>query len=444
MARILVGVMPCAGHIAPILAVVEQLIARGHHVRVYTGSRYLERFEALGATGIVWRNAPDLDADDGPAASPALPSRTGRRTMLNTLERIVESAVGQVADLRAAYAAEPWDVMAGDHLCLGVALAGEQLGCPWASISLTPLSLPSRDLPPTGWALQPGQTATGRLRDRMLRSVSTLLTHGAQKAYEQTRKAVGLPAAAAPLARAWWSPYLICAVGVPALEYPRSDLPPHVHFVGALHGPPGSTRIQHPPWWGDVLSAERPIVHLTQGTVNTDPTDLLEPALAALTDEDVLVVVSTGRPGETNLPFTVPDNARVADMLPYPELLPRVSIMITTGGWGGVLAGLARGVPLIVAGGDIGRAEIAARVAASGAGIDVHTNRPRPAVIGRAVDAIRDDRLFGVNAARVAEQLARHDGAREIAQLIERLRVLGLPVLRREADPWTDDRMTVG
>ncbi|GAA3865918.1 glycosyltransferase [Leifsonia kafniensis] len=445
MARILVSVMPFAGHVAPILAVVEQLVARGHHVRVYTGSRYLDQFEAVGARGVAWRNAPDFDEHDLHAAFPALPVRTGRRALLGNLEHIfVRSAVGQVADLREAYAAEPWDVMAGDQLCLGIALAGEKLGCPWASISLVPLSLPSRDLPPAGLALQPGQTIAGRLRDRMLRSAFTLLTQHVQKAYEQTRNAVGLPAAAQPLERAWWSPYLICAVGVPALEYPRSDLPPQVHFVGALRRPSGVVRAQHPPWWGDVLSDERPVVYVTQGTLNTDPTELLEPALVALADEDVLVVASTGKRGESVLPFSIPHNARVADMLPYSELLPRLSMMITNGGWGGVLAGLASGVPLIVAGGDIDKPEIAARVAASGAGIDLRTGRPHPAAIARAVNAIRDDRLFGVNAARVAEQLARHDGVREVAQLLERLQVLGLPVVRSAEDPWTEERTTIG
>lgn len=444
MARILIGVMPFAGHVAPILAVVEQLVARGHRVRVYTGSRYLDQFKQVGATGIPWRHAPDFDEHDLHAAFPALPFRTGRRALLGNLEHVfVRSAAGQVADLREAYDAEPWDVMAGDQLCLGVALAGELLGCPWASISLIPLSLPSRDLPPAGLALQPAETIAGRLRDRLLRAASTVMTHGVQKAYEQTRAAVGLPVAAERLDRAWWSPYLICATGVPALEYPRRDLPPQVHFVGALQRPLAARRAQHPPWWGDVLAAELPVVHVTQGTLHTEPTELLKPTLTALADENLLVVAVTGRPGVTTLPFPVPANARVADVLPYPELLPLVSVMITNGGWGGVLAALAHGVPLIVAGGDIDKPEIAARVAASGAGIDLRTGRPRPAAIARAVDAVGEDRLFRVNAARVAAQLTQHDGVREVAQLIERLQVLGLPVVRSTPDPWTDDRMTI-
>ncbi|MGZ8747181.1 MAG: glycosyltransferase [Mycobacterium sp.] len=90
-----------------------------------------------------------------------------------------------------------------------------------------------------------------------------------------------------------------------------------------------------PEWWPD-LDGNRPVIHVTQGTVaNTDYGQAIEPTLHALADEDVLVTVATGgRPVESLPPL--PANARAAVFLPYDELLPRTSIFVTNGGYGGV------------------------------------------------------------------------------------------------------------
>ena len=86
-----------------------------------------------------------------------------------------------------------------------------------------------------------------------------------------------------------------------------------------------------------------PVVHVTQGTYDVDPADLLLPALDGLATADVRVATATGGPALP--PDRVPANARQAPLLPYDWLLPRTSVVVTNGGWGGVLAALAAGVP---------------------------------------------------------------------------------------------------
>ena len=41
MARFLLSAMPFTGHVAPMLALAETLVARGHDVRVHTGSAFV-------------------------------------------------------------------------------------------------------------------------------------------------------------------------------------------------------------------------------------------------------------------------------------------------------------------------------------------------------------------------------------------------------------------
>jgi UDP:flavonoid glycosyltransferase YjiC (YdhE family) len=109
-----------------------------------------------------------------------------------------------------------------------------------------------------------------------------------------------------------------------------------------------------------------------------------------------------------------------------------VDAAITNGGWGGVLEALSHGIPLIVAGGDLDKPEIAARVAWSGAGIDLGTGHPKPAAIARAYDRIGSHKE---RARAVASELRSLGGVAAVGDLLERLIATGEPVLRA-GDPW--------
>jgi UDP:flavonoid glycosyltransferase YjiC (YdhE family) len=255
----------------------------------------------------------------------------------------------------------------------------------------------------------------GRLRDRVLRRVIRAATGGIDRAYAEQRRRVGLPATELTFDEACSSPELVCASGVGALEYPRTSPPEQVVFVGELASPASEAQVM-PDWWDDVIRSATPIVHVTQGTQNVDPHDLIEPAGSALGRQPVQLVISTGRRGEASLPFPVPPNARVADLVPYDTLLPRTDVMITNGGWGGVLAALAHGVPLVVAGGDIDKPEIAARVAWAGAGVNLRTGRPSPRAVLRAWRSVSTDASYRANAQRIGALLRKHDGPREVVE----------------------------
>jgi UDP:flavonoid glycosyltransferase YjiC (YdhE family) len=119
-----------------------------------------------------------------------------------------------------------------------------------------------------------------------------------------------------------------------------------VHEIG-MPEPPAPAGWTPPPWWDEL--AGRRVVFVTQGTVATDPAQLLRPALAGLADLDVLVVAVTGGPDPATL-GPLPANARVAAYLPYGPVLSRAAAAVTNGGFGGVQLALGHGVPLAVAG----------------------------------------------------------------------------------------------
>ena len=429
--HVLVAAMPFAGHATPMVSLAAELVRRGHEVLAYTGARYGGRFEAVGAFWVPWREAPDFDERDLSATFPQVTDGRGPRAVVANLEHVfLRTGPGQARDIEAAGA---FDVLVSDHLALGPAFVAERTGVPWASVSLVPVGLPSHDLPPMGLALLPGRGPLGRARDAAMRSaVALTLGRRLDRVAAEVRAAAGLPPSDVPAMSAFFSPQLVLATGVPELDYPRSDLPDHVHFVGRLAPPPGDR--PPPPWAEHVTEPGEAVVHVTQGTYDVDPADLLLPALRGLAGADVRVALATGGP---ELPAELlAANARQAPFLPYDWLLPRTSVVVTNGGWGGVLAALAAGVPLVVAGGTLDKPEIARRVAWSGAGIDLRTGRPSPQQVAEAVARVLADDGYRERARAIGDSLARHGGAPTAAGLVERLVADGGPVRRAVDDPW--------
>ena len=410
--RVLCSVMPFAGHVAPFTGLVTELIGRGHQVSVLTGSRYVSRFAALGAVAFGWRSATDFDERDLTATFPQL----GRGGPLGVLANINHLFIGTAADqardlLELADRQRP-DVIVGDVWSLGAGLAADLRGLRWATFAITPLALSSRDLPPVGFGLAPGRGPLGRARDSVLRGVFRTITAPLNQRFRTVYRQLG--ATARSLEQAQHSPYLVLATGCPTLEPPRNDMPDQVRFVGRVR-PAARRDGENPP-----RIADRPRIVITQGTFDSNLTMLTLPAMEALRDLPLDVII-TADPASFPSSVVVPPNTRVVSFLDYEAVLPQTAVFVTNGGWGGVLAALAAGAPLIVAGADLDKPEIAARIARAGAGIDLRTGRPGSDAIAQAVHTVLAEPAFAERAAAIGRELQRLGGAATAADLLERL-----------------------
>jgi MGT family glycosyltransferase len=416
MARFLLTAMPFTGHVAPMCAVAQALVTRGHDVRFYTGSAFRRRVEATGASFVSWRAAPDFDENDLPATFPRLIGKKGlSQLMINMEDLFIATSPGQVADLTEEWKREPWGAIVADETSVGAALFAERTGCRWATVAVLPLNMTVAEGPPSGLGLTPGTNVVTKARDAALRAAVPLFARPLKAPLVRARVAVGLTPGSPTFEKAVFSPQLVLASGSTLLDFERGGRPDHVHFIGrpAVDAAPETL----PGWWADLDG--RTVVHVTQGTQNRDPADLIRPAIEALADREVLVVVATGSPGHDSLPFAVPANARVAGFLPYAALLPRVGLMVTNGGWGGTLAALSHGIPLVIAGGDLDKPEVAGRVAWSGAGVNLRTGTPSAAKIAAGVERVMTDPSFQDAASRVGDQLRSLGGADRAAELLE-------------------------
>ncbi len=106
-----------------------------------------------------------------------------------------------------------------------------------------------------------------------------------------------------------------------------------------------------------------------------------------------MVATAGGRPVEA-ISGAIPSNARIASYLPFEWLLPRVDVLVTNGGYGSVNQAMSCGIPLVTAGMTEDKADVNARVAWSGVGIDLATNEPTADALRNAVrNCARSPRL---------------------------------------------------
>jgi UDP:flavonoid glycosyltransferase YjiC (YdhE family) len=331
--RVLCSVMPFAGHVAPFTGLVTELVGRGHQVSVLTGSQYVSRFAALGAVGSGWRSATDFDERDLTASFPQLGRGGPLGVLANINHLFIGTAAGQARDLLELAAGQRPDVTVGDVWSLGAGLAVDLRGLPWATFAITPLALSRHDLPPVGFGLAPGRGRLGRARDSLLRGVFSTITAPLNQRFGMVCRQLGVTTRT--LEQAQHSPYLVLATGCPALEPPRSDLPDQIHFVGRVR-PAARRHGENPP-----RIADRPLVVITQGTFDNNLTRLALPAMEALRDLPLDVII-TGDPASIPPSVGVPPNTKVVPFLDFEAVLPQTSVLVTNGGWGGVLAALRR------------------------------------------------------------------------------------------------------
>jgi UDP:flavonoid glycosyltransferase YjiC (YdhE family) len=204
---------------------------------------------------------------------------------------------------------------------------------------------------------------------------------------------------------------------VPTFEYPRRDLPRSLHFVGAIPIIPAQAPL---PSWATDLDGSRKVVLVTQGTLaNFNLDHLVAPTLAVLAENpNLLVVVTTGgRPTEA-LARPIPANARLASYLPFDWLLPKVDLLVTNGGYGTVNQALSHGIPLVTAGLTEDKGEVNARVAWSGAGINLKTNEPTPQELYDAIQSVLTTPAYREHACRLCAEFRKIDTPRTILNIV--------------------------
>jgi UDP:flavonoid glycosyltransferase YjiC (YdhE family) len=424
--KILIASTPATGHLNPLLTIGRILIAEGHEVVGLSGSALRERIEGIGAEFRPLPAGADFDLRDLLSVVPELKNiPPGPEWLRVALERVfVDTIPAQHKGLQQVLRDFPAEIIIGDDMFFGA--LPMLLGLSWKRppIVLCGTSIlhwrredgapPFVGLPPATTQAQLNEyAAISRQHDRVVNQPLARRLNRWLKDLAVGPLSTPLFDVVVELADAYMQ------FTVPSFEFPR-DIPPSVHFIGALPIIPDQAPL---PAWADELDGSRKVVLVTQGTLaNHNFGLLIAPTLAALANEpDLLVVVTAGgRPIEA-IPGPIPGNARLASYLPFEWMLPKVDVFVTNGGYGSVNQAMSFGIPLVTAGLTEDKADVNARVAWSGVGIDLATNEPSPQALREAVRSVLDKPNYRWCAWLMAEEFDEIDTRSEILRIVSQV-----------------------
>jgi UDP:flavonoid glycosyltransferase YjiC (YdhE family) len=424
--KILLASTPATGHLNPLLAITRLLRAETHEIAILTGSAFRDRVESSGAKFVSLPAGADFDLREIHSVAPELKDiPPGLEWLRVAVERFfVDALPAQHQGLLQALQEFPADVIVGDDMFFGVLpmLLGSRSNRPPIALCGTSfLHMAREDGAPNFLGLSPATTeeqrhqyaAIAREYDEAVDQPVLLRLNAALNALGVGPVSVPLFHSVVGLADAYMQ------LSVPGFEFPR-ETPSSVHFVGTPPIIPGQVPL---PPWAHELDGSRKVVLVTQGTVANHNFELLiAPTLAALANEpDVLVVATAGgRPVEA-IPGAVPSNARLASYLPFEWLLPRVNVLVTNGGYGSVNQAMSFGIPLVTAGMTEDKADVNARVAWSGVGIDLATNEPTQEALRDAVRTVLDRPVYRLHALQMADEFAGIDTRSKVLSIIRQV-----------------------
>lgn len=370
-----------ASHAYPMAPVGRALAERGHEVAVAVPEAHAGAVEPLG-----WRRFDLPTAEGNLAATPAATFRAHTEQQERAraaVGRYLAQAAGQAPALRDV--ARTWgaDVLVRETAAWSGWLAGEMVGLPVAVVDYAPT-------PP-------------RLLAAMMGDL-----------FGEARRRVGLPpepATGGP------GPALHLLAG-PAAWFPPRALGPTSHLfrpelVAAEGPPPRALR---------GLGRTDRLVYITFGTMFDRTPGVFEAAFDAVRGQARAVATLGPHGGDVTVPAEGVVVERFLPRAAEAAILDRADAVVCHGGYGTLMAALARGIPVVsVPLGGADNAERAARVEALGVGVVVREHERSAAAIRDGLARVLGEPRFRDAARRLAASLDGLPPLAEAATLVERL-----------------------
>ena len=414
--------------------IASDLVKRGYNVSFLTGSCWRESVESIPARFVPLEGTADYDGRDLDKDFPA------RKHIPQGPQQIgfdlMEVFIGPIPDQFTAarrfladttsHSSEPV-ILVQDTLLFGTLPL--LMGAPGPhfaahiAIGIAPIFRSSIDTAPVNMGLPPDSSEEGRIRNKALYAKFSEMLAAPQALLEEKCKQLGVKSTVGPLFDLPSNlPDRYLQLCIEELEYPRSDAPLNLWYIGALPAGSESRGDRHhlPPWWDIVVKHEKPLIVVSQGTIANDPKDLIIPTIEALKDLDVLVVACLVR-SDSLEDFQVPSNTLIAKWIPFDELFKYTDVIVSNGGYGTVQQGLSAGVPLVVGGESEDKPEVCAHVAWTGAAINLVTATPPPSAIHEAVQKVLKDPNYKTRASELQAKYAKTDPLGDVARTIEEL-----------------------
>ena len=430
--HVLIAAIPIFGHYEKLWVIASDLVARGYRVSFLSATCYQERIEKAGAQFIPLQGKADYDFTRRHEILPerdAIPAGP-EQVIFDFINLFILPAASQYESvqkfLTEAAASNPEEPVVIVHDVCFLGAKPPVLGAPGLkpagliSIGIAPVLVSSVDTAPMNMALPPDSSEEGRKRNASLYLIMHQNFRPVQDAWITVLKQLkATDTSDFILDMLYTKSDLFLQLCIPDIEYPRSDAPKNLRYIGAL--PPGRReKMALPSWWDEIVKHEKKLIVVSQGTASNNPLELILPTLDALKDLDVLVVATLVR-YEAIEGYSPPTNARIAKFVPFDQLFEHADVIVSNGGYGTIQQGFSAGVPMVLSGMSEDKPEACARAAWTGAAINLATQTPTVALIREAVQTILEVPDYRSRALELKDKYLKYDSLTEIAASIDEL-----------------------
>jgi UDP:flavonoid glycosyltransferase YjiC (YdhE family) len=203
-----------------------------------------------------------------------------------------------------------------------------------------------------------------------------------------------------------------------------------VHYIGPILWQKEEAKL---PDWIQDLGKDEPLIWIYSGNPRyansgktLDSMVVLQSCIAALAEENVNVILTTGYHDLPKQVLPLPSNFHHAPYVPGLAMAERSDLLIHHGGYGSCQTGLYMGKPAVIIPTFSERESNARRVAATGAGAFVPVEngaegkRVHVEELRSTIRHVLSDPAFANNAKRISQRLRSYGGPSQAARLIER------------------------
>ncbi|MBD1842053.1 glycosyltransferase [Cyanobacteria bacterium FACHB-63] len=408
------------GHLNPMTTLGWKLQQRGHQVTLFG---LLDAQSAAHSAGLGFRAIGQSNFPLGAMAQ--IFEKQGRLKGLDAVRYPVTWIGDTVATfLREAPAAikeAGVEALLVDQISPEGGTIADLLNIPFISVASALLLYRDLSIPPsfTLWSYSPAVRARLRnlfgytLLDRIVQPVTRLIT--------DYRREHQLPAYTHP--DDFYSRLALISQQAAAFEFPRQNLPEHIHFTGPFSNSNSRSFVDFP---FDQLT-EQPLIYASLGTLQNRLQSVFQDIAQACIGLDAQLVISLGN-GMTpaSIP-SLPGSPIVVQYAPQLDLLKRASLVITHAGLNTVLESLSQAVPMVAIPISLDQPGVAARIAWTGTGKVVPLSRLSIPRLRETIAQVLTQESYKTNAVQLQQVVQDAGGVTRAVDVIEKVILTGKP-----------------
>lgn len=416
-AEILFATWEGGGNIPPTLEAARRMASRGHRVRLMADPCVEDETRATGVEFVPWTSAPGRrrrgELVEYMRDWDGCPAEVGFARLAEGL--MCGPAGTFAADVLAELYRRPADVIVSSEMLFGVMMAAERAGVPLAILTANVSLFPIPGVPPFGPGFFPPRTEEDRRVQAQAAAEYRAMFNALLGPVNQARTSLGLPPLGDMFEQLEVADRILLGTSA-AFDFESTGLPPRTRYVGPMLEDPTWVTPWCSPW---PASSTEPLVAVAFSTTYQAQCQAVQCTMEALGRLPVHGLVTLG-PAIEREQFDVPPNVVVCASAPHSRVFQEASVVVTHGGHGTVMRGLAAGSPLLVMPMGRDQNDNAARVVARGAGLmlapDASSER-----IQHALRTLLDEPCYRRDAAALGEVLRADAAASPLAEELESL-----------------------